>query len=72
MKLYIFAGTYNQARHYARGAGLSVEEWQYISNSDSLRGIRNIQYVKTGTWYDRSDWHLIETRLMEIGAEFIK
>lgn len=65
--LYILAGTYQQAQHFARSNG--VASWRYVGTYTDLYGVRGAEYVCVGTWSERRDRLHIEA---EIGVrEFV-
>lgn len=66
LPLYIFAGTMQQAREYALAKKLS--EWRFVGGVVDLVGVRQMRYVKYGTWWDRIDRPEIEAELANRSA----
>ena len=52
---YIVAGNYGQFAQWIRERGLSSSDWVYVSNKDTIRGVRNPGGRFVGTWYERED-----------------
>lgn len=52
---YIVAGNYDQFALWIKERGLSSSEWVYVSNKDTIRGVRNPEGRLIGTWYERED-----------------
>lgn len=52
---YIVAGNYGQFAQWIRERGLDSSEWVYVSNRDTIRGVRNPGGRFIGTWYERED-----------------
>ena len=52
---YIVAGNYEQFLLWIRERGLSSSDWVYVSNKDTIRGVRNPGGRLIGTWYERED-----------------
>jgi hypothetical protein len=52
---YIVAGNYGQFAQWIRERGLSSSDWVYVSNRDTIRGVRNPGGRFIGTWYERED-----------------
>jgi len=52
---YIVAGNYGQFAQWIRERGLSSSDWVYVSNRDTIRGVRNPGGRFIGTWYERPD-----------------
>lgn len=61
MRFYIYAGTYEQARHLAKQMQLGKHEWRYVSGVESLRGTRQGVMLCYGTWINREDNEEIHT-----------
>jgi len=68
-RVFILAGTYDQAQYVARERG--IENWRYISRSDQLRGLRAPLVLRYGTYTRRDDYEEIENLLKVYGAEEI-
>ncbi len=68
MRLFIVAGDYQQAVHWAREWGLEPPEWRYVTNQETLLGTHGARYALAGTWYERSDWPQIRARLASVRA----
>lgn len=68
-RFFIVAGNERQAIHAARNAGLSRNQWFYVSSERALRGHqRGITTWHVGTWADRRDIADIETGLRYLQA----
>ena len=52
---YVVAGNYEQFLLWIRERGLDSSEWVYVSNRDTIRGLRNPGGRFIGTWYERKD-----------------
>lgn len=52
---YIVAGNYDQFHQWIRERGLNSSEWVYVSNENTIRGVRNPGGRLIGTWYERKD-----------------
>ncbi len=52
MPLVIVAGTYEQARNYAREQHLSQRQWIFLGDEARIYGLRDGKYVKVGTWFE--------------------
>ena len=52
---YIVAGNYGQFAQWIRERGLSSSDRVYVTNSDTIRGVRNPGGRFIGTWYERED-----------------
>ena len=52
---YIVAGNYEQFLLWIRERGLDSSEWVYVTNRDTIRGVRNPGGRLVGTWYERED-----------------
>ena len=55
LKQYIVAGNYDQYHQWIRERSLSSSDWVYVSNKDTIRGVRNPGGRLVGTWYERPD-----------------
>jgi hypothetical protein len=66
VRKFILAGTYWQAREYMRDVGLSPSEAAYLDHPDQLRGLRNPEVVRVGTWKQRADIARIEQILQTL------
>jgi hypothetical protein len=53
--LYIIAGNRKQADDYAKKNGIYPLGYEYVNDPSVLREKGRINYVKTGTWYTRSN-----------------
>ena len=51
MKIVI-AGCYEQYKRYLRETNQSPENVRYISSPEQLRGLRNVEIIKYGTWWE--------------------
>lgn len=52
---FIVAGNYEQFAQWIRERGLDSSNWVYVTNSDTIRGVRNPGGRLVGTWYERED-----------------
>lgn len=68
MTLLLFAGNLAQAKKYVKIHQLSPDEWRYLNNPSSVRGLRGsgVTVVKIGNWYTRQYQHEI---LQEIALQ---
>lgn len=55
MRLFIYAGTNEQARSLARAMNLARSEWTFINSTEALLGIRKCPVLMYGTWQTRED-----------------
>jgi hypothetical protein len=55
-KVFIFAGTAEQANILARWHDMAPNEWVYVSDHERLRGCRQQTLWLFGTWKDRHDF----------------
>jgi hypothetical protein len=62
-KHYIVAGNYDQYCQWIKERGLSSSDWVYVTNRDTIRGVRNPGGRFIGTWYERKDAFVILTAL---------
>jgi len=71
-KIFIIAGSYQQAEYYVREAELKREEWVYVSDIHKLTGYMSPKYVKVGTYYWRDNIKMIDEALaMRFGDSII-
>ena len=54
-RIYILAGTAEQARNLSRAMDLGRHEWSYVSTPQTLMGLKGGTLMAFGTWRDRSD-----------------
>jgi len=54
-KIFILAGTHEQARTLARWHDMAPSEWTYVPDVDKLRGHRQQTLWLFGTWISRAD-----------------
>lgn len=53
MKLFIFAGNYDQALSWARASKIPTKDVVYVRDIDVVRGIWGpIDYALVGTWHE--------------------
>jgi len=52
---YVVAGNYEQFLLWIRERGLDSSDWVYVTNKDTIRGVRNPGGRLVGTWYERED-----------------
>jgi hypothetical protein len=69
-RLYIYAGTADQAQALARDMDLQPTEWTYVLRIEMLTGLQGVPLLMYGTWRDRNDvddlmW-LARTREMKV------
>lgn len=71
VKLYVVAGSYRQARDWAREYELGLEgrDWWYVVNAAKLRFVRGpIRVLRVGTCGSREDIAEIDAMLAHIGV----
>jgi len=70
MKL-IIAGNYQQYLHYLQENSETPRTAKYISDSNMLRGLRDGEIIKYGTYYtnERIDWNLVKEYETRFKAE---
>ena len=54
-KVFILAGTHEQARTLARFHDMAPSCWTYLANEYQLNGLRNLTLWLYGTWRDDPD-----------------
>jgi hypothetical protein len=54
-KVFILAGTHEQARTLARWHDMAPSEWRYVADADTMLGQRNQTMWLFGTWLQRPD-----------------
>lgn len=54
-KVFILAGTHEQARTLARWHDMAPSEWDYVSDAHKLLGMRQLTLWLFGTWRMRPD-----------------
>lgn len=59
MKLAIVSGNYEQALVYAKENNLQRQDWFYISDPNTLMGMREGKYVEVGTYYEKPEYFRI-------------
>ena len=47
MRIYVLAGSYDQARYWARR--LMLEDWRYISEPRDIYGVTGASYIRVGS-----------------------
>lgn len=50
----VLTGNYNEYMRYRRETGLTEREAIYAGSPEKIRGSRNVELVKYGTWASRS------------------
>lgn len=65
--VYVFAGSYQQAKNWARENEVPVEVWRYVSGIDTLREACG-QIVAYGTYWERSDFSEIHAEILRLMA----
>jgi hypothetical protein len=63
-KKYVIAGNYNQYKTWLIHNEYEPFVWNYVSDSQMIRGIQNPTGVFIGTWYERPDIQSILTTLV--------
>lgn len=70
MRLYIHAGTAEQARTLSRLMNLGPQDWTYVNKPEVLMGLHGGPLLLFGTWGERPDSQqiidLAKTRQMTI------
>ena len=59
----IIAGTFRQAQEYVKDNKLNRLDYHIISEPYCLKGLRNVEVIKVGTWFERNDIDEIEQEL---------
>lgn len=54
-RIYVLAGSSGQFRAFVDARQKSPTDYVYLHSPDQLRGVRGVNVVRFGTWYDRSD-----------------
>ncbi len=67
-KLYILAGNKQEADNWAFENHRSRSDYYYVENETHIRGMRNIEYIIIGTFWDRPDAQQLHDMLRVIGA----
>jgi len=67
----ILAGNYRQYLHWCHVNKCNPrgKDYFYIYDSVSLKGLREFEVVKTGTWYARNDIDAIEREILTQGIK---
>ena len=52
MMKIVIAGSYAQYRRYLEETQQSPKDVRYISSPEQLRGLRNVEIIKYGTWWE--------------------
>ena len=68
--IFIFAGSYGEAKHCALNMNLPPRTWKYIWGSESIRGILKGKIIFWGSYGFRNDYFLIRDKinyLIEVG-----
>ena len=61
--IFILAGNLHQAREYADAHRLATSDGKFIVGAHTLRGMRDMRYVRVGTWRHRYDIAEVEQAL---------
>lgn len=69
VRIYILAGTAEQAEWLARKHEIPLSNWRYISRRECLYGLRGGVVWLYGTFYERRDFREIEANLRERGLQ---
>ena len=72
--IYILAGTSEQANTFARNNNL--KDYRYISRDHALAGVRGLNYVRVGTFYNRADFARLDEMLsvrdmVDVTSQFV-
>lgn len=67
--LYVLAGSHAQFERYRDEHGSPDLTLRYVVKPDTFRGIRDAEFVRVGTWYERSDGREIEAALASARAK---
>ena len=66
MRKSVIAGSYGQYKCFLRENNLTPNDTFYLADPNQLRGLRDIEVIRYGTFYMRSDINDIEERLQLI------
>lgn len=69
--IFIIAGDGHQADYWAKKFNLKKSECRYVYNGNMCRGLRNIKYIKVGTWWKHININEILAILANSKAEEI-
>ena len=59
MNIYVISGTYGECLDFINAHKLE-HTYIYIKNVQQAKALKNVKYVKLGTWYERSDLEELE------------
>lgn len=62
----VFAGNYQQYAEWCNAQPIN-EHFRYVSDLNSLRGMRGCELIRIGTWHKRKDATDIEREIMLSG-----
>jgi hypothetical protein len=66
-RIFIFAGSYEQAILLAEETELPRTSWIYLHDPNQLLGLRNEYYILYGTWYEKSNAEAIGEMILMTG-----
>ena len=59
----VVAGNFKQYANFIRENDLNTKEYFYVSSFEKILGLRQLNYVLYGTYYEREDFNKIEREL---------
>lgn len=62
-KKYIIAGNYNEYKYFIDRKKFDPQEYIYVNNADTLRGLYNIHGYYVGSWRKRHDIDIIKMNI---------
>lgn len=62
-KKYIIAGNYNEYKYFIDRKKFDPQEYIYVNNADTLRGLYNIHGYYVGSWRKRQDIDIIKMNI---------
>ena len=65
LKGLVIAGNYEQYKDYIKDMGFDNNEYRYISDPDSWRGIHNIKVHRIGIYYENPAYESISREVDE-------
>jgi len=63
-RIIVLAGNYRQAAQWARENGISPHDFIYPDREEKIMGLRGLNYVRVGTFWERDDAFRIMDRLI--------
>lgn len=68
--VFVVAGNYAQAKHWMHSQGLKDrEQARYVESEQDLRGVRDVGFVRVGTWYEHHNIRAIDAELARAGLQ---